>query len=189
MNADIQEITVQLFESYDSIAFILSILLNVLISIAGVLPSVFLTAANLVVFGFWEGMVISFIGESVGAVVSFWLYRKGFRKLTAHKRLSSPKIQQLLHARGKEAFLLILSLRLLPFVPSGLVTFIAAIGKTSLGIFILASSIGKLPSILIEGYSVYQVMNWTSTGKVLVSFIGCVLIILVVRKLYTRSAI
>ncbi|MCG3017850.1 VTT domain-containing protein, partial [Escherichia coli] len=77
------------------------ILLNVLISIAGVLPSVFLTAANLVVFGFWEGMVISFIGESVGAVVSFWLYRKGFRKLTAHKRLSSPKIQQLLHARGK----------------------------------------------------------------------------------------
>jgi uncharacterized membrane protein YdjX (TVP38/TMEM64 family) len=63
----------------------------------------------------------------------------------------------LLEAKGLEAFFLVLSLRLLPFVPSGVVTFVATIGKTPLLIFIIASSIGKIPALLLEAYSHLQV--------------------------------
>ena len=45
----------------------------------GVIPSVFLTGANLIVSGFWPGTFISFVGEVLGAIVSFLLYRKGFK--------------------------------------------------------------------------------------------------------------
>ncbi|MCL6586981.1 MAG: VTT domain-containing protein [Anoxybacillus sp.] len=162
-----EEQVIALFHTYPSIAFLISIAINIVISILGVVPSVFLTAANLAVFGFWKGTFVSFVGEAVGAIVSFVLYRKGFRKLSETKWFSYPKVKRLLAAEGVEAFSLILSLRLLPFVPSGLVTFVAAIGHTSLLIFIIASSIGKLPALLLEAYSVYQVMNWTWQGKVI----------------------
>jgi len=162
-----EEQVIALFHTYPSIAFLISIAINIVISILGVVPSVFLTAANLVVFGFWKGTFLSFVGEAVGAIVSFLLYRKGFRKLSETKWFSYPKVKRLLAAEGVEAFSLVLSLRLLPFVPSGLVTFVAAIGRMSLLLFTVASSLGKLPALLLEAYSVYQVMNWTWQGKVI----------------------
>ncbi|AST07086.1 hypothetical protein AF2641_09510 [Anoxybacillus flavithermus] len=162
-----EEKLITLFHTYESVAYLISIAINIVISILGVVPSVFLTAANLVVFGFWKGTFLSFVGEAVGAIVSFLLYRKGFRKLSKTKWFSYPKVKRLLEAKGVEAFSLVLSLRLLPFVPSGLVTFVAAIGRMSLLLFTVASSLGKLPALLLEAYSVYQVMNWTWQGKVI----------------------
>ncbi|ASS90618.1 TVP38/TMEM64 family protein [Aeribacillus pallidus] len=172
-----EEKLITLFHTYESVAYLISIAINIVISILGVVPSVFLTAANLAVFGFWKGTFLSFVGEAVGAIVSFVLYRKGFHKLSETKWFSYPKVKRLLEAEGVEAFSLVLSLRLLPFVPSGLVTFVAAIGHTPLLIFIIASSLGKLPALLLEAYSVYQVMNWTWQGKVISTLLSVFLFI------------
>lgn len=76
----LKDLIIDLFTAYENIAFLLSIGINIIISLLGVVPSVFLTAANLTVFGFGEGMAVSFIGEAFGAVISFILYRKGFCK-------------------------------------------------------------------------------------------------------------
>ncbi|WP_461201814.1 TVP38/TMEM64 family protein [Anoxybacillus sp. TBDG-1] len=177
---------IALFRTYESFAFLISIAMNVIISILGVVPSVFLTAANLAVFGFWKGTFLSFVGEAAGAIVSFVLYRKGFRQLSETKWFSYPKVRHLLAAEGKEAFFLVLSLRLLPFVPSGMVTFVAAIGRMSLLLFTAASSLGKLPALLLEAYSVYQVMNWTWQGKVILTFAALGIFIVVVRRMFAR---
>jgi uncharacterized membrane protein YdjX (TVP38/TMEM64 family) len=40
-------------------SYIISIFLNIVISILTVIPSFFLTAANIYVFGFWEGTFLS----------------------------------------------------------------------------------------------------------------------------------
>ena len=183
-----EEQVIALFHTYPSIAFLLSIGINIVISILGVVPSVFLTAANLAVFGFWQGTFLSFIGEAVGAIVSFLLYRKGFRKLSETKWLSDPKVKRLLEAEGTEAFSLVLSLRLLPFVPSGLVTFVAAIGRMSLLLFLVASSLGKLPALLLEAYSVYQVMNWTWQGKVILTLVSAFLLMFTWKKITQKKA-
>lgn len=183
----LKDFVIDLFTAYEDIALLISIGLNVIISVLGVVPSVFLTAANLAVFGFWEGMAVSFLGEAVGAVMSFVLYRKGFSKLADTKGFNHPKVKNLLSAEGKESFLLILALRLLPFVPSGIVTFIAAVGKTSLLVFAAASSIGKIPAILIEGYSVYQVIQWTWEGKLIMTVMAVVLIVWFWKKVKTQQ--
>ncbi|XWN52333.1 VTT domain-containing protein [Anoxybacillus flavithermus] len=179
---------IALFRTYEPFAFFISIAINIVISILGVVPSVFLTAANLAVFGFWKGTFLSFVGEAVGAIVSFLLYRKGFRKLSETKWLSYPKVKRLLAAEGKEAFLLVVSLRLLPFVPSGIVTFVAAIGRMSLLLFAAASSLGKLPALLLEAYSVYQVMNWTWQGKVILTLLSVFLFIFTWKKITRKKA-
>lgn len=69
-----------LLEHLEAAGFI-SILLNILISITGVFPSAPLTFVNVKLFGFWNGFSLSFIGEVLGAALSFWLYRKGFHTL------------------------------------------------------------------------------------------------------------
>ncbi|MDN4525199.1 TVP38/TMEM64 family protein [Fictibacillus fluitans] len=181
----LKDIVIDWLLSYGQLAVMISIFMNVVISVLGVVPSVFLTAANLAVFGLWPGMAVSFIGEAVGAVVSFVLYRKGFRKAVEWKAMNHPKIKQLLEARGKEAFLLILALRILPFMPSGVVTFVAAVGKASLWLFVLASSIGKIPAILIEGYSVYQLIQWSWEGKLVATIMAVFLLLWCWKKLRT----
>jgi len=165
----LQQQLIQWFEGAPQLAVLISLGISVLIAVVGVLPSVFITAANILFFGFWQGTLISFAGEALGAAIAFVLYRKGFKKLTQKGLHQYPKVKTLIDAEGKQAFGLIFSLRLLPFVPSGLVTFAAAVGKVGLLLFVVASSLGKIPALLIEAYSVYQVTEFGWQGKLILA--------------------
>jgi len=156
------------FEAFKGHAVFISILINIIIAVAGVIPSFFVTGANIVFFGFWQGMAISLAGEVMGANVAFYLYRKGFRKLSHALLEKYPKIKRLIYSEGWEAFYLILLFRVLPFVPSGLVTFAGAVGKVSFGVFIVASALGKIPALFIEAVSVYQILKVTWLSKILI---------------------
>lgn len=177
-----KEEIIQIFADHGQVAILISLAISIIIAVSGILPSVFLTAANILFFGFWEGLLISFAGESIGAVVAFILYRKGFKKISTKKLSSFPKLERLILSTGKEAFLLILYLRLIPFVPSGLVTFCAAIGNITLLQFSIASSFGKIPALLLEGYSSYQVMEFGWQGKLILTIIAVALIIYTLRN-------
>lgn len=164
------------------VAVLLSISLNILIAISGVIPSAFLTAANVAVFGFWGGFSVSLIGEIVGSLIAFGLYRKGFRHVIADKTKHAPRLQKLLHASPKEAFLFVIGLRLMPFVPSGLVTLYAAVGTMSFGSFAVAGSIGKLPALLLETSATYALVEWAQAGQYLVFVLAFVLLLYVWKK-------
>lgn len=176
------ETVIQFFQEYSEWAIIISLVLNLLIGILGVVPTVFITAANILFFGFWYGTFISFIGEALGAMVAFLLYRKGFKQVSREKLKGYPRVVRLLEAREKEAFLLILSLRLLPFVPSGFVTFASAIGAVSALTFVVASSIGKIPALVLEAYSVYNVTEWNTEGKIILGVVALVGIYIFVKE-------
>ena len=70
----------RLFKEYQDLAIVISICISIIIAVLGVVPSVFITAANILFFGFWNGMFISFLGEAIGAGIAFLLYRRGFKK-------------------------------------------------------------------------------------------------------------
>ncbi len=148
----------------------------------GVFPSVFVTAANILFFGFWNGTFISFLGEAIGAGIAFVLYRRGFKKKIEKGLDKYPKVKRLINADDKEAFYLVFSLRLIPFVPSGLITFAAAVGKVTFLIFILASSLGKLPALLMEAYSVYEVTQFGWQGKIILVVVALSLLYWVIKK-------
>ena len=172
----------QLFSTYPQYAVLISLLISIIIAVAGVLPSVFLTAANILFFGFWNGTFISFLGEAIGAGIAFLLYRTGFKKRVEHSLIKYPKVKRLMDANGKEAFYLVFSLRLIPFVPSGLITFAAAVGKVSFTIFLVASSLGKLPALLMEAWSVYEVTQFGWQGKLILVVVALGLLYWVVTK-------
>ncbi len=182
-----KETVLDLFAQYAHLAVVISLVLSVLVAILGVVPSVFITAANILFFGFWKGTLISIAGEALGAAISFYLYRKGFRKRTSAALQSYPRLKPLLSAQGKEAFLLVFSFRLLPFVPSGLVTFAAAVGQVSAPVFILASSLGKIPALLLEAWSVYQVTKFEWQGKLVLAIAALVILYLVWKQVYRKN--
>jgi len=177
----------QLFKEYQELAFAISICASIVVAILGFVPSVFITAANILFFGFWNGMFISFLGEAIGAGFSFLLYRRGFKKKVEKGLDKYPKLKRLIEAKNKEAFYLIFSLRLMPFVPSGLITFAAAVGKTSFLNFITASSLGKIPALLIEGYSVYEVTQFGWQGKLILATMAVVILYLVIKKVMSKK--
>lgn len=179
----------QLFGTYPEYAILISVLINIAIAMLGVIPSVFLTAANVLFFGFWPGTLISFAGEAIGAFLAFLLYRLGFKKAIANRLEKYPSAKKLLQAQGLEAFYAIVSLRLIPFIPSGIITFAAAIGKVSLLTFFLASSPGKVPALLMEAYAAYQVTAFSWQGKLILFATGVYLLHLVYKKMKKKPAI
>ncbi len=171
-----------LFKEYPHLAIVISICISILIAVSGILPSFFITAANILFFGFWYGTLISFLGEAIGAGIAFLLYRKGFKNNSQKLIEKYPKLKRLLSAEGREAFSLIFSLRLIPFVPSGLITFAAAIGRVSLIIFFIASSLGKIPALFIEAWSVYEVTEFGWQGKLILLVIAVGLLYYFLKK-------
>ncbi len=178
----LEKTLIQLFNEYPHLAVFISLALSVLVAVIGILPSVFITAANILFFGFVNGTLLSFAGEALGAAVAFQLYRRGFKKKVGNRLDKYPSVQKLVAAEKGNAFLLIFSLRLVPFVPSGLITFAAAIGKVGFTIFLVASSLGKIPALLMEAFAVNEVTKFGWQGKIILLLAALALIYWVVKK-------
>lgn len=161
---------------------VVSVMVNSIIAIAGVLPSAFLTALNVQLLGFGPGVAVSIVGEAVGAVISFVLYRKALHRYTSP---DGKRLRRLREAEGVEAWFLVLGLRLLPFVPSGLVTLSAAFSRMPLPSFAIASTIGKVPALLIEALAVATVLR-VATGWQL-GLVGLLVVFYAVWRLFQRS--
>lgn len=159
----------------------ISLTLNMLIAISGLLPSAFLTAANISFFGFGRGLLLSLLGEVLGAILSFILYRNGLTKLPLHKKPNriDKFLNRLKATEGIEAVYLVLILRILPFIPSGLVTLAAAYSKMGVLAFGLASTVGKIPALFIEAYSVDRALNLSTKWQV-----GIIIIALIIYLFY-----
>ncbi|WP_340084964.1 VTT domain-containing protein [Siminovitchia sp. FSL H7-0308] len=156
-----EHVVTEWFPEHQWMAVIISICLNMIIAISGILPSAPVTAGNIIFFGFKTGLLISIIGEAAGAVVSFLLYRKGIRTWFARNKVKNRFLNKLKHTHGVEAAILVIMLRILPFVPSGAVTLAAAYSQMRLLSFSIASTLGKIPSLYIEAYSVDRVLALT----------------------------
>ncbi|RXZ84141.1 DedA family protein [Paenibacillaceae bacterium] len=164
-------------------AVLISLLLNILISILGVVPSLFLSGANAVVFGFVPGFLLSLTGEVLGAAISFWLYRWGFGRLKQVRESSWVWLQRLNEAGPKRQAMIVLVARLTPLVPSGVITFAAAVSRMSFAGFFIVTLLGKAPSIALEtfvGHDLYRINE--NYPRLLVSLLGLLLIYVIVRK-------
>jgi uncharacterized membrane protein YdjX (TVP38/TMEM64 family) len=176
----------QVFENSGLFAIFLSIIINIVISILGVVPSFFITAANISFFGFGNGLLISIMGEALGAILSFYLYRKGIRKVKTKVTINNKYLMKLEETDGVEAFIIVMALRVFPFIPSGLVTLISASSKVGILNFSIASTLGKIPALLIEAYSIQQILDWSWQGKVILGITSLLLLTFFINKRKNR---
>ncbi|MCX7748053.1 MAG: VTT domain-containing protein [Clostridia bacterium] len=172
----------EFFETLGVLAVPASIVLSIMIAVIGVLPSLFVTSANVILFGPYYGFFISWTGEVIGAWVSFYLYRLGFKSRIEKLGKDHALIGRITSSHGKKTGLLIFQARLIPYVPSGFVTLAAAISNVSLSLFLLSSSLGKLPSIALEALVSNHIIslnpNWV---RLLLTLTSLTLIIFIIK--------
>ncbi|HSJ36660.1 MAG TPA: VTT domain-containing protein [Planococcus sp. (in: firmicutes)] len=159
------------------------LLANLAVGAVGFIPSVIITSVNFNVYDLAPGIVLSVLGEIFGALLGFYLFRWGFSK--ADPKWFRHRFWQALQSQSaKRVFLMIIALRLIPFVPSGLVTAGAALTPISAKLFMIASTIGKIPAVSLEIAVVY---GFTQTVPVVYQAIILGIVGVVSVALWLRS--
>ncbi|MBT2582191.1 VTT domain-containing protein [Planococcus sp. ISL-109] len=159
---------------------------NIALGALGFIPSLLITPVNLDRFGLIGGSALSLSGEILGALCGFWLYRYGAKRIPPAWQ-QHRWFQYFQHQQVKTVFWSVLVLRLVPFVPSGVVTAGAAVTRISAPAFFVASSIGKLPAVALE-IAVAFGLTMLLPRSVLYSVLGLGLLVTAVTVLYRRRS-
>lgn len=138
--------------------FLLLLLLNLFLGAIGFVPSFFVTAINIDALGLIWGSILTFSGEILGALFGFHLYRWGFSKVQ-QEWFNHSIFKVIKNSSPWKVFSFVILFRIIPFVPSGLVTAGASLTSISGWFFMGASTIGKIPSVAIEIAIVFGIVK------------------------------
>lgn len=141
---------------YGPLVSVLVIVINTLFPIT---PFILIAGANALVFGLLPGFIISLVGTILGSILGYWGARFIGRDFFL-PRLAKYKFIQKLH-HEKNAFRLILSLRLIPVFPASVVNYGAGVSPVGFGTFLVGTLIGKIPVVAWETIVGHDALNIT----------------------------
>ncbi|MCZ0755392.1 TVP38/TMEM64 family protein [Anoxybacillus sp. J5B_2022] len=146
----------QLLEHYRSFGMLPGVIVTLLESFFPILPMFVLVMANAAAFGLWKGIMISWIGASLGSIFVFLLARKigqkrFFRFLNRHQ-----KVRQLVSWVERHGFGPLFLLFCFPFTPSAIINVVAGLSRVSRQQFILAVLLGKMVMIFVISFIGYD---------------------------------
>jgi len=150
MTCGSMEETIAYINQFGVWAMVVSFFVDVLINALSVLPSIFISTANGVLFGVIPGIILSWLAETVGVVISFLLMRTLLRESAEKLIKKSPYLKKLDDFSGENGFKMMLIARTIPYFPSGILTALGAVSKISVRDYILSNLIGKFPSTALE---------------------------------------
>jgi uncharacterized membrane protein YdjX (TVP38/TMEM64 family) len=136
--------------SFGGWSVVITLALFVVMTFTIVFPFMILSGAAGIVYGLFWGIVISWSGEVIGALVMFIFARCFFRQVVEGWITKSKYLKQVDDYSAANGFKALLIARLLPLAPSGIITAVAAISRMSFRDFFLATIIGKLPPVVIK---------------------------------------
>ncbi|MEH7355863.1 TVP38/TMEM64 family protein [Neobacillus drentensis] len=140
------------------------------------------------VFGAAEGVFISLAGAMVGTMGFFILSRYGFRDFAEENLTKYPKVREYEDFLNRNSFVAILTCRLIPIIPAPVVNIICGLSHVKWITFLIASTLGKIPNILILSYagSIFSNNKLYSFG-----IYGCYLLIIILINfviIYRRTS-
>ena len=178
---------VEYLRSFGPWAMVVSFFLDVPINAGSIFPSIFLSTANGLIFGLPLGILISWLAETVGVVISFLLMRFFFRS-TAEKLIAkSNSLKHIDEASGKHGLEWMAFARALPYFPSGILTAIGAVSSISVRDYIIANLIGKFPSTALEVVIGHDLVNYKEHSERLAVLVIVVVVIFWGYKKYRDS--
>jgi uncharacterized membrane protein YdjX (TVP38/TMEM64 family) len=161
-------------------------LLVMLHSMIPFIPFVIVAGVNVLLFGFWGGLAVNYVFACLGAIFAYVLARNlgrtwAQRKLAEYSFLD--KINSLLERYGLWCIALI---RVLPVLPSSIVSIGAAFMKVRRRHFILGTLIGNVPMIWLESVVGHDLFHFGQhKGRLLL--LGALLCLMFALGAYLRS--
>ena len=134
-------------KSFGAWAVIISIVVMIIQTIATPVPLFLVAGANGFIFGVVWGIVITLVGALLGATVAFYLSRVIARDyFSTYLSKYMPQVERMSKRSGVKVIFLA---RLVPILPSSIISYAAGLSKVSFVGFFVASVFGKLPEIVI----------------------------------------
>lgn len=134
--------------SYGAMTVVVSLLLMVLQTLCTPLPLFLLAGANGFIFGLGSGIVITFTGSILGATIAFYLAR-GFGRGIIFRCLKQKYMAKVDQMSRHEGPWMVFMARLIPVIPSSIISYVAGLSKMTYRGFFIATAVGKLPEIVI----------------------------------------
>ena len=141
---------VEYLRSFGPWSIVVTLVLFIVMTFTIVFPFMILSGAAGIMYGLFWGVIISWLGEVIGAVFMFIFARYFFRNFIATWLHKSSYLKQADDYSAANGFKTLLIARLLPLAPSGIITAVAAVSRISFKDFFLATLIGKLPPVVIK---------------------------------------
>lgn len=149
--------TIAYLKTFGVYAAFMSFFIDVVINVVGFLPSIFISTANGLIFGLFWGTIISWLAETVGVIISFYMMRTLFRGMAQHVIAQSKTLTKLGSYDSWQAMAIA---RAIPYMPNGLVTAVGALSNMSFYHYALGCFIGKFPSVALEVILGHDVVNF-----------------------------
>lgn len=109
-------------------------------------PGTIFTFLGGILFGPWYGTLYSVIGATIGAIISFFIARTiGQKFIKEHLAKKFPKVHEYDDKIEKHSFMVMLILRLLPFIPTNALNYLMGITKMNFKGFFWGTLLGNLP--------------------------------------------
>ena len=115
------------------------------------IPGSLLTLAAGAIFGLGRGVVLVFIGATLGASAAFFVSRYLARGMVEKRLLKYPRLDAVNRAIGHDGRRIVFLLRLSPLFPFSLLNYALGVSKVRFADFLLASG-GMLPGTVLYVY-------------------------------------
>ncbi|MET7297548.1 TVP38/TMEM64 family protein [Embleya sp. NPDC005575] len=161
------------------------------LSVVALVPKSLFAPVAGALFGAIGGTMVTLAGATLGAMISLYLGRRMGRERISgwlHKREALAVLDRRLSRNG---LVPITILRMIPVIPSSVVSYGAAATGIRTGHFLLGTALGMLPMTMVQCAAGASVRSGLSTPVVVGVFVGCVslaLAMVVVRRRGEASA-
>lgn len=164
-------------KGYGIYAIFVSLLIDIFINALGFLPSIFISTANGLLFGLPIGILVSWIAETIGVIISFIIMRYFLQESAEKLIVNNNFLNKINNKSDENGFKFMLVARMLPYFPSGILTAIGAVSKISFRDYVIANLIGKFPSTALEVIVGHDLVNY-GENKLRLSIIITVLLLI-----------
>jgi uncharacterized membrane protein YdjX (TVP38/TMEM64 family) len=126
--------------------------LSVLLATIPIIPFTLFSGLMGAKYGAMLGSVINWFGGVSAAVIYFILSRYFFRNYFCTYMKNVKGIEKFQNTIEKNAFIAILYSRMIPIIPPPVVNIYSGVSNISLGTFLAATSIGKIPPVFMVAF-------------------------------------
>lgn len=130
-------------------SILLTALIATLLSLFPVIPYPIIGGILGAIYGPYLGSLVTWIGSSLASIVMFVFIRYGYQDLGQRILNRYTTLSKLNLLFERNAFMTIFLTRLIPIVPSIIVNVYSALSRVGFLTYTMASSIGKIPSMIL----------------------------------------